>query len=266
MSIDYEVVNHNVARIHLNRPRHRNPISPDDSRAILSHLRTAQADPSVRVVVFSGEGDHFSSGADMAAYNELMHAVRDGKRPLADYISVLQVTADIVRLLRAPGLLSIAAVQGWTVGQGLEMSIASDFIVADETSRFYFAETQIGLTMTSGCAKLLPQMVGLGNARRLMLFGEKITAGEADRMGLLTRVVPSGQALTVALEMAEQLAAGAPLALTHQKRFLDAAAAMDLSAVQDLEMHAAGWLALTEDALEADLAFSEKRTPQFHGH
>lgn len=89
---------------------------------------------------------------------------------------------------------------------------------------------------------------------------------ECPQRSTSSNVAPSGQALTVALEMAEQLAAGAPLALTHQKRFLDAAAAMDVSAVKDLEMHAAGWLALTEDALEADLAFSEKRTPQFRGH
>ncbi len=264
MSIDYEVVRDCIARIHLNRPESRNPISPDDSHVILGHLESAQADPAVRVVVFSGEGDHLSAGADMAAYDKLMHAVRNAERPISEYIAVLKDTVDIVRLLRTE-LLSIAAVEGWTVGQGLEMSIASDFIVAGADTRFYFAETQIGMTMTSGCAKLLPQMVGLANARRLMMFGEEISVQEAERIGLITKVVPTGESLNAALEMAEQLAAGAPLALSHQKRFLDVASSMELSAVQDLEIHAAGWLALTEDALEADRAFTEKRTPKFHG-
>lgn len=265
MSIDYEVVRQRIARIHLNRPKSRNPISPDDARDILKHLKTAQADPAVRVVVFSGEGEHFSAGADLLAYDELMHSVRNGQTPISTYTALLKDCADIVRLLRDPDMLSIAAVEGWTVGQGLEIAIASDFIVAAENTRFYFAETQIGLTMTAGCAKLLPMMVGLANARRLMLFAEKISAGEAERIGLVAKRVPVDALLDTALEMAERLASSAPLGLAHQKRFIDLALSMDLSAVQDLEMHAAGWLALTEDALEADRAFTEKRAPRFRG-
>ena len=265
MSIDYEVVNERIATIKLNRPKVHNAISPQDSRDILEHLKRAQADADVRIVVFTAEGANFSSGADLLAYETLMQAVRTAERPISGYMAVLKDCVEIVRILRTPELLSIAAVKGWTVGQGLEMSIACDFIVASEDTRFYFAETQIGMTMTSGCAKLLPQLVGLGNARRLMMFGEKITASEADQLGLVTKLVPKGESLRAALEMAERLAAGAPLALSHQKRFLDAASSMELSAVQDLEMHAAGWLALTEDALEADRAFAEKRAPKFRG-
>lgn len=265
MSIDYEVVRRCIARIHLNRPKSRNPISPDDARGILTHLKTAQSDPPVRVVVFSGEGEHFCAGADLVAYNELMHSVRRGDIPISTYTAVLKDCADIVRLLRAPDMFSIAAVKGWTVGQGLEMAIASDFIVAAQDTRFYFAETQIGLTMTSGCAKLLPMMVGLANARRLMLFSEKLSADEAERMGLVAKRVPVDALLDTAFEMAERLASSAPLGLSHQKRFIDLASSMDLCAVQDLEMHAAAWLALTEDALEADRAFTEKRPPQFRG-
>lgn len=265
MSIDYEVVRQGIARIHLNRPKSRNPISPDDARNILTHLQTAHADPKVRVVVFSGEGEHFCSGADLVAYEELMKSVRNGETPISAYTAVLKDCADIVRLLRTPDLFSIAAVKGWTVGQGLEMAIASDFIIAAEDTRFYFAETQIGLTMTSGCAKLLPMMVGLANARRLMLFSEKLSADEAERMGLVAKRVPVDDLLDTAFAMAEHLAGGAPLGLSHQKRFIDLGLSMDLCAVQDLEMHAAAWLGLTEDALEADRAFVEKRPPRFQG-
>jgi enoyl-CoA hydratase len=265
MSVAYEVVHGAIARIHWNRPKTRNSIGPDDARQILEYLKRAVADESVRVVVFSGEGDDFSSGADMVEYGDIIADARGGKRPISDLMAVLNVTLETNRLLRNPNILSIAAAKGWTVGQGLELCIASDFIVASEDAKFYFAETQIGVTMTSGCAKLLPQMVGLANARRLMLFGEKLPAAEAQRIGLVAKVVPKGQELDAALEMAKRLAAGAPLALATQKRLLDAGASMDLAAVQDLEVHTSMWISLTEDALEADRAFTEKRPPRFRG-
>ena len=75
MSIDYEVVRQRIARIHLNRPKSRNPISPDDSRDMLKHLKTAQADPAARGVVFPGEAEHFSPRADLPAYDQLIHSV-----------------------------------------------------------------------------------------------------------------------------------------------------------------------------------------------
>ena len=176
MSIDYAVVNASIARIHLNRPAQKNPIGPGDARQILAHIKTAIAQ-SVRVVVFSGEGENFCSGADMKEYDILMHEIRDAKRSISDLADVLGVCLEINRALRKPELLSICAVKGWTVG--LELSLASDFVVASEDTRFHFAETQIGVIMTSGMSKLLPQMVGLAQARRLMLLGEKISAQEA---------------------------------------------------------------------------------------
>ena len=265
MSIDYEVIDGRIARIHLNRPETHNSIGPDDARAILSYLKQSAADDAIRVVIFSGEGTNFSSGADLKDYDGLFGDIRSGKRSISAVREIYMTLLETVRVLRDPNLLSIAAPQGWAAGQGLELCIASDFIVASDDVHFYFAESQVGAIMTSGMGKLLPQMVGLANARRLMLFGEKLPIAEADRMGLVTKVVPKGQQVDIALEMAEQLAAGAPLALAHQKRILDAGGAMDLAAVQDLEMNTSVWIGLSDDAVEAGRAFAEKRPPVFRG-
>jgi len=265
MRVEFQVVDGTIARIHLNRPDARNSVGPEDARLIRDYLKRANADDSIRVVVFSSEGDDFCFGADMQEYGRILAEVRAGKRPISEVVAVLNVTLEANRLLRNPKMISIAAAKGWTVGYGVELCIASDFIVASEDTRFYFAETAAGVSMTSGCAKLLPQLVGLANARRLMLFGEKLPAADAQRMGLVASVVPKGHELDAALEMAKRLAAGAPLALATQKRLIDAGAGMDLAALQDLEVQASTWIMLTEDANEASLAFSEKRRPRFRG-
>src|SRR3990172_11513601 len=136
VSVDYDVVRGAIARIHLTRPEPRNSIGPDDARQILRYLRRAIADESVRVFVFSGEGAHFSSGADVVEYGEIASEARAGKRPISDLMAVLNVTLETNRLLRTPNILSIAAVKGWIVGQALELCIASDFIVASEDAKF----------------------------------------------------------------------------------------------------------------------------------
>ncbi len=265
MPVELEILKNSVARIHLNNPKTYNSLSPEDSQNLLDQLKQCRDDQAVRVVVFSGEGKHFSSGADLKAYDSLMNDCRTGKRSIADLRHIYTILTDIHRVLRDPNLLSIAAPQGTAAGQGLELCIGSDFTVASDDAKFYFAETQVGAIMTSGMGKLLPQMVGLGNARRLMLFGEKLEMEEAKQMGLVTQVVPKGQQVEVAIERAERLAAGAPLALAIQKRILDAQGSMDLSSVQEFEASVATWIGLTHDAVEAGQAFLEKRPPEFKG-
>src|SRR5205807_102239 len=170
----------------------------------------------------------------------------------------------VVRLNR-PDKLFIAAVHGWAAGQGLELCIASDLIVAAEDARLYFAEVRVGFNMTSGVAKILPLLVGLGNAKRLALLGAKIDAAEAYRMGLVVEVVPAGRHEVRALELAAEAVECAPLAVAAQKRLLDSAIELSLAATQDFEVMSSLRLTSTEDHQEAKRAFAEKRAPHFRG-
>jgi enoyl-CoA hydratase len=168
-------------------------------------------------------------------------------------------------MLRRPDKLFIVAVHGWAAGQGVELCIASDLVVCDESARFYFAETRVGFAMTSGTAKLLPLIVGLGNARRLALLGQTIDGREAHRIGLAVELAPEGGHEAAALRLADEALKGAPLAIAAQKQLLDGALAMSLDAVQDFEVQTSFRLTLTEDHQEAKRAFADKRPPVFKG-
>src|SRR5205823_1287760 len=133
--------------------------------------------------VFSGAGKGFSGGWDLAS-PDLTDAAQ---RPFSD-LAGLHTWVDVVRLLRRPDKLFICAVHGWAAGQGLELCIASDLVVAAEGTKFYFAETRVGFNMTSGTARLLPMLVGLAQARRLALLGATIESQEALRLGLIVKV------------------------------------------------------------------------------
>ncbi|HET7465898.1 MAG TPA: enoyl-CoA hydratase/isomerase family protein [Candidatus Dormibacteraeota bacterium] len=260
MLIQYEQPKPQVALIRLNRPDKMNAFSIPLERELLAALHRACADEDVRVVVFAGAGSSFSGGWDLGETDltDAEHHPLSGRAGRHTWL-------EIVRTLRRPDKVFIAAVHGWAAGQGLEMCIASDLIVCSDTARFYFAETRVGFNMTSGTAKLLPLLVGLGQARRLALLGQTINATEALRIGLVVEVTPEGQHERAALHLAEEALQGAPLAVAAQKQLLDAALAMSLDAVQEYETQVSFRLTNTEDHQEAKKAFAAKRRPQFKG-
>lgn len=256
----YETPNPAVAHIRLNRPERLNAFSPPVERELLETVQRAASDPRIRVMIFSGEGRSFSAGWDLKEGAETDPngrplEVRMGQNPWLQTI----------RLLRRPDKLSIAAVHGYAAGQGVELCIACDFIVCAESARFYFAETRVGFNMTSGVSKLLPMLVGLAHARRLALLGQEIDGAEAGRLGLAVRVMPEGEHVAGALELAAEALRGAPLAVAAQKRLFDLGLGTSLYDIQDVEVQASERLMLSEDAREAARAFAEKRDPVFGG-
>jgi 2-(1,2-epoxy-1,2-dihydrophenyl)acetyl-CoA isomerase len=258
MEVLYETKGPHIARIRLNRPEKLNAFSPSLEREFLEAIQRGCADEAVRVVIFSGEGRGFSGGWDLATA-DLTDA---GQRQLSE-LAGLHTWVDVVRMLRRPDKLFICAVHGVAAGQGLELCIASDLVVAAEGTKFYFAETRVGFNMTSGTARLLPMLVGLANARRLALLGQTIDAEEALKLGLIVKIASDHEA--AALELAEEVLKGAPLAVAAQKQLLDGAIDMSLSATIDAEVMTSYRLTLTEDHQEAKKAFAEKRTPRFRG-
>lgn len=260
MNVLYEPDSPEIVRIRLNRPEKMNAFSVELERDFLAAIFRACADEDVRVVIFSGAGRGFSGGWDLGSAD-----LTDATRRLRSELSGQHTWVEVVRQLRRPDKLFIAAAHGVAAGQGLELCIACDLVVAAQGTRFYFAETRVGFNMTSGTARLLPMLVGLANARRLALLGQTIDAEEAFRLGLVVKVTPEGEHEAGALELALEALKGAPLAVAAQKQLLDEAAEMSLSATIAAEVQTSYRLTVTEDHQEAKKAFAEKRAPVFRG-
>jgi enoyl-CoA hydratase/carnithine racemase len=260
MEVLYVPNGRRIVQIRLNRPHKMNAFSVSLEREFLEAIRRACADEDVRVVVISGAGRGFSGGWDLGS-PDLTNA---DQRPPSD-LAGLHTWVEVVRQLRRPDKLFITAAHGVAAGQGLELCIASDLVVAAEGTKFYFAETRVGFNMTSGTARLLPMLVGLANARRLALLGQTIDATEALRLGLIVRITAEGQHEAEALELAHEALRGAPLAMAAQKQLLDSAAEMSLAATIAAEVQTSYRLTNTEDHQEAKRAFAEKRSPVFRG-
>ena len=234
-------------------------------RELHSHITEAARDPSVRVIIFSGEGRAFSAGADLKDVNGQIEDIQRGKIPFEEIREIKQKLQDMTRTLRQSSKVSIAAVHGWVVGGGLELPLSCDFIVAGESAKFYFAEAHAGLTITSGATRLLPLIVGLANARKLALLAEPIDAQEAYRIGMLAEVVPDDRLEQSVLELAQKVMANSPVSIAAHKRMLELGPSASLEGALALELETITNMYYTEDAVEGSKAFAEKREPRFKG-
>ena len=260
MLVQYEQPNPHVALIRLHRPEKMNAFSIALERELLAALQRACGEEEVRVVIFAGSGKAFSGGWDLAESDltDPEHHPLSGRAGRHTWL-------EVVRTLRRPDKVFIAAVHGWAAGQGVELCVLSDLVVCDETARFYFAETRVGFAMTSGTAKMLPLLVGLANARKLALLGQTIDGREAHRLGLVVEVAAPGEHEAAALRLADEALKGAPLAIAAQKQLLDAGLGMPLEALQDFEVQVSFRLTHTDDHQEAKRAFAARRRPSFKG-
>ena len=240
----------------LDRPDKLNALSTELERDLEAALQSDDVRTS-RVVVVRGEGRAFCAGADLNQF---------GDRDLASILEYYRTTGDVYEHVAALPQPSIAALHGWTLGGGLELALACDFRVADETARVGLPEVAIGIVPSCGRpAARLTRLVGPGRARELMLLRDHVDAAEALRLGVVTEVVPAGEALTRSLELAEALAGRPPLAVEIARRAADAAAESSRDALLLIERLAYGALAGTADASEAVQAFEQKREPRFTG-
>lgn len=250
-----------VATVTLARPEKLNALTFGayaDLRDLLAELSRERA---VRALVLAGEGRGFCSGGDV---DEIIGATLS--MDTAQLLDFNRMTGQVVRAVRECPFPVIAAVHGVAAGAGAVLALAADFRVADPSARFAFLFTRVGLSGGDmGAAYLLPRVVGLGHATRLLMLGESVRAPEAQRIGLISELAEEGDADAAASALAHRLAAGPALAHAQTKALLTAELDMPLAASVELDAATQALLMNGEDYAEFHAAFTEKRPPKWRG-
>jgi enoyl-CoA hydratase/carnithine racemase len=241
--------------ITLRREEKLNALSTELEAALGAALDDSEV-RAARAVVITGGPRAFSAGADVSEMRDLDPAA------ILDYYRATGAVYERVAALAQP---TVAAIAGWCLGGGLELALACDFRVAEESAAFGLPEVRIGILPSSGGTHRLARLVGAARAKELVLLRERITAGEAAAFGLVTEVVADGRAVERALAMATDLARLPPLAAAVAKQALDAMPEASRDAGLLVERLGYGLLAQTADAREAAAAFTRKRAPRFRG-
>jgi len=248
-----------VLIVTMNRPQARNALSGPMMALMRQAWDQTDADPDIRVAVLTGAGGAFCAGADLKA----MTAAHPGDafRQAGLDLSVIDALLK-GRRLRKP---LIAAVEGPAIAGGTEILQATDIRIAGQSARFGISEARWGLFPLGGSAVRLVRQIPYTIAVDLLLTGRHITADEALRIGLIGEVVPDGQALPRALEVADQIAANGPLAVQAILRTIRETEAMPESEAFAVESRIGMEVFKSADAKEGPRAFAEKRTPVFTG-
>lgn len=248
-----------VLIVTMNRPHARNALSGPMLAILREAWDTADSDPEIRVCVLTGAGGAFCAGADLKAMTSAHpgDTFRSGGWDMSALEPLLKG-----RRLRKP---LIAAVEGAAIAGGTEILQATDIRVAGESARFGVSEARWGLFPIGGSAVRLPRQIPYTIAADLLLTGRHITAAEAHRIGLIGHVVPDGQALATALELAEAIAANGPVAVQAILRTMRETEGMAENDAFEVEAKIGMEVFASEDAKEGPRAFAEKRRPTFRG-
>ena len=249
--------NDGIAEIRLNRPQRLNAVTQQLYDDLNAALGRAEADGEVRVVLLTGEGRAFCVGADLKEHKAGRTAY--GRR---QYLHGEQIVCKRLMQLSKP---VVAAVNGFALGAGAEMAIASDFVLMAASAQIGLPEISIGTFLGGGVTYLLPRLVGLAKARELVFLGERINGEEAVRIGLASRVLPDDGFLDAAREFAGKIAGKAPLSMQLAKKQLNTAAESTLDAALTAELEGMMFVGTTQDWQEGIDAFAEKRSPIFKG-
>ena len=245
-----------VAVITLNRPDKLNSFNREMALALQGVLDDC-ADKEVRAVYITGAGKGFCAGQDLAE-------VIDPGGPGMDKILSEHYNPIITRLRNLPKPV-VAAVNGVAAGAGANIALACDIVIAADSASFVQAFSKIGLIPDSGGTFFLPRLIGFQKATALMMLGDKISATEAEKMGMIYRVVPAGELAERSLQVAQTLAQMPTAGLAYTKMALNAAAANSLEQQLLLEDTLQQKAAQTFDFKEGVQAFIEKRSPVFKG-
>ena len=241
-----------VAVITLNRPQKLNAVTPEMADAIVSAVGECNESDSIRCVILTGAGERaFCAGSDIRELDGYDTPWQFRNRP--DY-------CDAVRALLKP---TIAAVNGYAFGGGLETAMSCDIRIAAENAQFAAPEIKLGWIGGGGMAAHLTHSIGASNAALMLLTGDPVSAERALAWGLVSEVVPQGELMARARTIAAVIASRAPIAAETAKANLKAAVSMPLEKAIEYERDLQTICFATEDAAEGRAAFKEKRSPVF---
>ncbi|HYD08777.1 MAG TPA: enoyl-CoA hydratase [Acidimicrobiales bacterium] len=245
-----------VLTVTLNRPEKKNAINGQMWEDLLATFRRVADDSAIRVMVLTGAGGAFCSGADLSpgGRGEDKHQLRR-----------MRDVADVCLALHHIPKPTIAKVGGVAAGAGCNMALGCDLVVASSDARFSEIFARRGLSIDFGGSWVLPRLVGLHKAKELALLADIVSADEARELGIVNRVVPAAELDAFVDDWARRLAAGPPLALSMTKKLLNDSLSMSLDQALEAEGMAQTVNFGTADTAEAMAAFIEKRDPSFEG-
>jgi len=249
-----------VVTVTLDRPRRKNAAIPQMWEELLAALTAIGRSTADRCVVMTGAGGNFCSGADIESL-----ASRAGDGEARHPLAMMGEVRDVLLALHHLPQPTIAKVRGVAVGIGMNLALACDLVAAAEDARFSEIFARRGLSVDGGGSWSLPRRVGMHRAKEIVLLADIVPAAEAERIGLVNRVVAGAEIDGFVDAWARRLAAGPPIALAQSKRLLDGAAAISLRQALDDEGAAQAVNLATRDTAEALAAWLEKREPRFEG-
>lgn len=251
----------NIAIMRLNRPDKLNALSLEMRRGIPVMVEKVRADDDIRVLIVTGTGRGFCSGADVGS-----QAARiAGEIAEMSRRETLALVGDFSLTLAKLDKPTIAAVNGVAAGVGLTLALACDIRIAAEGARFTAVWVKRGLIPDGGATYLMPQLLGMSKALELMYTGDIINAREAERIGMVSKVVRATELMDSAKEMANKIAKGPPIAMQLIKRGAYKTLYERLEAQLEFESYGQNICRSTEDHKEGVRSFMEKRKPKFKG-
>jgi enoyl-CoA hydratase/carnithine racemase len=250
-----------VTTVTLNRPEKKNAINGRMWRELIEVFDEVEDARETRVLVITGAGDGFCSGADLTDpenAEDLQGGVGGGLRSM-------RIVGRAALRLHELNVPTLAAVNGVAAGAGCNLALGCDLVVASDRARFTEIFSKRGLSVDFGGSWILPRLIGLHRAKELVFLADIIDATEADRIGLVNRVVPHTELTHAVTELAHRLAALPPVQLSVSKRLLNQSLSVSMAAALEFEDVAQVMNFQSADTAEAVAAFVEKRAPTFTG-
>lgn len=257
MAIDFTVSDEGVALITINRPERLNAMDAEHYQALSHAWMTVRDDPAIRVAIVTGAGERsFTTGADIKSF--LTAPAEMPEMWLTQRDQLLNRGLEVWKPV-------IAAINGYCLGGGMTLMMATDIRIAATHASFGLSEVKRGALAGNGGTQRVLQQLPYAVAMEMVLTGDPIDSATAQRWGLVNRVVPMDQLMDTAYEFAKRIAANAPLAVQASKELVVRSRDMDLQTGLRMERLVGRMLQFTEDATEGPAAFAAKRTPAFKG-
>ncbi len=250
-----------VGRLTLNRPELRNAMSPEMMVLLHEKLRAMDEDPAIRCIVLDGAGDHFVAGGDIKAWARLQGMTPEQRGD--DFRERLRRVQPLIETLDSILKPVIVAVRGYSIGAGLCFVLAADFVIADDTAKFMFANIRAALNPDMGVTYWLARALGERRAYRLALLGSQLDAAQAKELDLVDEVVAPGELEQCVVALTQRILALPARAAIETKRLMRLSLRNGVSDQFAAEIEGIAACAGEDDFLEAVAAFSEKRAPRF---